>query len=104
MASTTLFSLPPEVIFLILDNMHPCEYSGFACTCQRALKLINQKLDTPEYLHYTTFISGARKSRTAAYIHVHRIYRVWQFPGAENGAKGLRICHFFNPEWNDPDL
>jgi len=106
MSPTHLFSLPPELIFLILDYMHPCEYSGFTCTCQRALSLINQKLDTAEHVHYETFFYGIgeRKSRTAAYIKVHRLYLQWQFPEAEGAAKGLRICQFFNPEWNDPDL
>jgi hypothetical protein len=45
--------LPPELIFRVLDSiMYPHEYSGFPCTCQRALSLAGQKLKISEYYLY----------------------------------------------------
>jgi hypothetical protein len=40
--------LPTELIFRILNFMHPHRYSGFPCTCKRALALVNRKLGVGE--------------------------------------------------------
>lgn len=44
MESSPLSALPTELIIRILD---PYDMSGFSCTCQHALSLVNKKLDTP---------------------------------------------------------
>lgn len=48
MESSLLGTLPSELILCILNFLSPLEMSGFSCTCQRALSLANQKLDTPD--------------------------------------------------------
>jgi hypothetical protein len=76
-----LFSLPPELIFQILDLMEPHEYAGFSCTCRHAVTLVNRKLDNPKdkegLYSYLTFCSEdialrdhlpPWKSRTARYV------------------------------------
>jgi hypothetical protein len=48
MESSPFSALPTELIFRILDFMGPYDMSGFCCTCQHALSLVNKKLDTPD--------------------------------------------------------
>jgi hypothetical protein len=48
MDSSPLNSLPTELIFRILDFIEPHEYSGFSCTCQEAVVIVNRKLDNPK--------------------------------------------------------
>lgn len=48
MEPNILETLPPELIFHILDFLGPVEMSAFPCTCQHALSLVNQKIDTPD--------------------------------------------------------
>ena len=43
--SSLLATLPPELIFLILDFMDPHEMAGLSCACRRTLLIVNQKLD-----------------------------------------------------------
>jgi hypothetical protein len=42
--TSRLGSLPPKLIFRILDFMKPHEYSGFSCACRETETLINRKL------------------------------------------------------------
>jgi hypothetical protein len=72
MESSTLRVLPQELIFQILEFMEPHEYSGFSCTCQCALSLVNRKLDTPENRGLDP--QEFHMSRTAAFV---ARYRVW---------------------------
>jgi len=81
-SSLGLGSLPPELIFRILDFMEPHEYSGFSCTCRHAVTLVNRKLDNPKdkeelYSWLGRFLHDdiplriylpPRKSRTARYV------------------------------------
>jgi hypothetical protein len=50
--------------------MRPREMSGFACVCQRALSLVNRKLDTPKGRQ--RYPLGTYTSRTGAFIGVGR--------------------------------
>jgi len=62
--------LPTELIFRILDFMHPHQYSGLPCTCQRALALVNQKLEVGEYC-FTSLTDW--KSQTAPYVNMQSL-------------------------------
>ena len=62
--------LPPELIFRILDFMHPHQYSGLPCTCQRALALVNRKLEVGEYC--VTSLTDW-KSATAPYVDMQSL-------------------------------
>ena len=83
--------LPPEIIYKILDDMWPDEYSGFSCTCRCALGLANAKFkNTPDD------VSGNRDSTmslTGAFVRGFREYKErWQSSGG---------CYTVD---DDPDL
>jgi hypothetical protein len=106
MELSPLRSLPPELIFRILDFLDPLEYTGFPCTCQRALSLVNRMLDTPEDRSFTA-LDEDRRSRTAAFVEAERIFRDGNFPTAESGWEGLSDCAdvcYFDESVDDPDL
>jgi hypothetical protein len=65
--------LPTEIIFRILDFLEPQEYSGLSCTCQRALALTNQKLDTPEAMEGIYRTTDDWKSRTGQLVTMRGI-------------------------------
>jgi hypothetical protein len=65
-----LGTIPTELIFRILDFMHPHQYSGLPCTCQRALVLVNQKLEVGEYC-FTSLTDW--KSQTAPYVNMQSL-------------------------------
>jgi len=45
LARRTIFDvLPPEIIFHILDTLHPNLYTGFLCASRQALAVTNAKL------------------------------------------------------------
>jgi hypothetical protein len=92
----TLEILPPELIFRILDFMHPHEYSSFPCTCRRDLSLVNRKLQVAEYC-YTTLTSW--KSATAPYVNMQNI----TLPPWEIGWENMSGCYAYNGE-DDDDL
>ena len=48
MDSSPLATLSLELIFRILDFLEPHKYSGFSCTCRRAVIIVNKKLDNPK--------------------------------------------------------
>jgi hypothetical protein len=79
--------------------MHLHEYSGLPCTCQRALSLVNRKLEIPEYCY--TFLTSW-KSATAPYVNMQSIalYPVDDVLWSENVA----VCYSVNPDFKDPDL
>lgn len=62
--------LLPELIFRILDFMHPHQYSGLPCTCQRAFALLNRKLEVGEYC-FTSITDW--KSATAPYVDMQSL-------------------------------
>lgn len=62
--------MPTELIFRILDFMHLYQYCGFPCTCQRALALVNQKLEVGEYC--VTSLPDW-KSATAPYVNMQSL-------------------------------
>lgn len=70
MESSPLGTIPPELIFPILDFMEPHEFSGLSCTCQRALWLVNQYLKPYEF--GGPKILGDSKSRTAYFVRENR--------------------------------
>jgi hypothetical protein len=72
MESSPLRVLPQELIFQVLEFMEPHEYSGFSCTCQRALSLVNRKLDTPENRRLD--LREFNRSCTAAFVARHRAW------------------------------
>jgi hypothetical protein len=89
MDSSPLWTLPPELIFRILDFLHPGDYSGFSCTCKRALSLVNQALDVPQYRSLTKLEN--RRSRTAAFVEINRRCLNGELPSVaswEEGAGG----------------
>jgi hypothetical protein len=67
--SALLGTLPPELIFRILDFMNPYDMAGFSCACRRTLLLFNRKLDTEgrELDPLRTYIS-----RTSAFNEFRR--------------------------------
>jgi hypothetical protein len=104
MEASPLGTLPPELIFRILDLMHPIQYSGFSCVCRRALSLVNQKLDTPRHRKLTSL--GSRKSRTAAFVAIQRLYLDGKLPPVDDklGSENVAICYGPDPDENDSDL
>lgn len=100
MATNSLGALeimPPELIFRILDFMHPHQYSGLPCTCTRALELVNRKLEVAEHC-YTTIT--AWKSATAPYVNMQNI----TFPPGVCGWEGDSGCYAVDLDSDDPDL
>jgi hypothetical protein len=104
MDSSPLGTLPPELIFRILDLMIPFQYSGFSCVCQRALSLVNQNFDTPGHRKLTSL--EFRKSRTAAFVAIQRTLLDGKLaPVNENlGPETVAICYGPDPDENDSDL
>lgn len=93
----TLGILPPELIFRILDFMLPHQYSGFPCTCRRAVSLVNRKLEVAEHC-YTTLTSY--KSATAPYVNMQNI----TLPSREIGWENVAICYGPDPDFEDQYL
>jgi hypothetical protein len=91
MESSLLGILPPELIFRILDFLDPLEYTGFPCTCQYALALVNKMLDTPEGRGFTA-IDKNRKSRTAAFVEAKRLSLDGSFAMMKNWQGGPSDC------------
>jgi hypothetical protein len=91
MESSPLGTLPPELIFRILDFLNPLEYTGFPCTCQHALSLVNHMLDTPEN-HNFTALDEDRRSWTAAFVQAKRLSLDGSFAMMENWQEGLSDC------------
>jgi hypothetical protein len=87
--------LPVELIFRILDFMDPRQYSGLPCTCQRALLIVNRKLEFEEAC-YTTL--SFWKSATAPYVN-----RITLAP-LECGWENVCICYGPDPNESDSDL
>ena len=100
MDSSPLLMLPTELLFQILDFMSPAEYSGFSCTCRRALTVINEKLDTQEHRHRGSLSSYL--SRTAGYVEYRRFMSNIRMPPA-SGADEWIVCYGATLE-DDPDL
>jgi hypothetical protein len=73
MDASPLVVLPPELIFHVLDFMHPHEYSGLPGTCQGMLSIVNQKLDTSQSHRLFLLDSYLHMSRTATFVKSHRI-------------------------------
>jgi hypothetical protein len=114
MDSGPLFSLPPELIFQILDLMEPHEYAGFSCTCRHAVTLVNRKLDNPKdkeglysYLRFRSEDIALRdhlppwKSRTARYVAkesssraISEYLREYQ----ESDCSGSMLMHLYDPD------
>jgi hypothetical protein len=95
--------LPTELIFRILDCMDPREYSGLSCTCQRALALTNQKLDTPEAMEGIWRTTYNWKSRTGELVTMRGITFAPATviePHMESCINGSRLPDGFS----DPDL
>jgi hypothetical protein len=92
-----LGTLPTELLFRVLDFMHPHQYSGFPCTCTRALLLVNRKLEVAEYC-YTTLTSC--KSATAPYVDMQHI----TLPPWELGWDNVSICYGPPTDEDDEDL
>jgi hypothetical protein len=113
MDSSPLFSLPPELIFQILDFMEPHEYSGFSCTCRHAVTLVNRKLDNPKdkeelyswlrgSRHYDSeaplrLYLPPRKTRTARYVDKRAMSEYLSYRESDCGKIALVV----DP---DPDL
>jgi hypothetical protein len=102
MESSPLATLPPKLIFRILDFMEPHEYSGLSCTCRRALALTNQMLHNPEYMEgvYSSLVNW--KSCTALFVNMRGL----RHPPA-TVIEGWMMCG--HPEFllmgqDDPDL
>jgi hypothetical protein len=91
MESSPLGTLPPELIFRIFDFLKPLEYTGFPCTCQHALSLVDYMLDTPED-HNFTALHEDRKSRTAAFVEAKRLSLDGSFAILENWQECPSNC------------
>lgn len=70
MKSALLETLPPELIFGILDFINPYDMAGFSSACRSTLLLVDQKLDTEgrELDPLGTYIS-----RTGAFNEFRRV-------------------------------
>jgi hypothetical protein len=113
MDSSPLSSLPTELIFRILDFLKPHEYSGFSCTCQEAVAVVNRKLDNPKdkdglYLGWD-YLDDSKalhtqlppyKSRTARYVDKERRRRQWE---SEKRRRELEdyVCVYYGPPSDD---
>ena len=89
MESSPLRILPPELILRIPDYLHPCDYSGFSCTCKRALSLANRNLDAPQHRGLTSLEN--RTSRTAVFVEINRRCLNGELPSVvdwEQGSSG----------------
>lgn len=95
MESSPLKLLPPELMFQVLDLMYPHEYSAFPCTCQRALFLVNEKLEYESCVSTLT----SWKCATAQFVYKQKL----RFAPAE-GVKGASECYGGIDNFNDPDL
>jgi hypothetical protein len=104
MDSSPLGTLPPELIFRILDLMIPFRYSGFSCVCRRALSLVNQKLDTPKHRKLTSL--EFRKSHTAAFVAILRLVLDGKLAWVNDklGSENVAICYGSELDENDSDL
>lgn len=103
LAHRTIFDiLPTEIIYNILDNMFPHEYSGFSCASRQALAVNNAKLQ-PElsgaYAGYAT-IRTHYVSITGRFAYVFRPREIEAEDICEAGGCNGRYC----PTWDDPDL
>jgi hypothetical protein len=114
MDSSPLFSLPPELIFQILDLMEPHEYAGFSCTCRHAVTLVNRKLDNPKdkeglyfYLRFRSEDIALRdhlppwKSRTARYVAKESSSRAmseYLREYQESDCSGSMLMHLYDPD------
>jgi hypothetical protein len=90
----TLGTLPPELIYQILDFMHPHEYSGLPCTCRCALSLVNRKLKVREYKSW--------KSAAAPYVNMQSITLAPL--NFVYGSKDVSFNYSVGPDFDDPDL
>ena len=88
--------LPTELIFRILDFMHPHQYSGFPCTCQRTLVIVNRKLEVGEYC-FTSLTDW--KSQTAPYVNMQSL----TLPPWEIRWENVSACYGYTGE-DDDDL
>lgn len=63
-----LGTLPPELIFRILDFMDPYDMAGLSCACRSMLLLVNRKLDIEgrELDPLGTYISRTGQPRATA--------------------------------------
>ena len=98
MESSLLATLPPELIFPILDFMDSHEMSGLSCAYRCTLLLVDQKLDT-EGRHLDPL--KLCTSRTGAFNEFRRV--TLERLLAENGAtSGCFDPGYFSD--NDSDL
>jgi hypothetical protein len=95
MDSSPLKTLPPELVFRILDLMSPFQYSGFSCVCRRALSLVNQRLDTPKHRKLTSLES--RKSRTAAFVTIQRLFMDGKLAPVDDKLSSEDVCICYGP-------
>jgi hypothetical protein len=78
-----------------LGFMDPRQYSGLPCTCQRALLIVNRKLEFEEACCTTL---SFWKSATAPYVN-----RITLAP-LECGWENVCICYGPDPNESDSDL
>lgn len=96
MDSSPLGVLPPELIYHVLDFMHPHEYSGLSCTCQRMLSVVNQKLNTPQSREFASL--NPYVSRTAAFVKAEHEVIIWGEVPEDIG------CYYISMDEDDYDL
>jgi hypothetical protein len=108
MDSGPLSSLPTELIFRILGFLEPHEYSGFSCTCQKAVAIVNRKLDNAkdqEELWFGLDLNSSQalysripywKSRTARFVDKEGRRRRLEL---EKRRKELEdyVCFYYGP-------
>jgi hypothetical protein len=90
----TLGTLPPELIFHILDLMHPHEYSGLPRTCRCALSLVNRKLKVREYKSWKNAAAPHVKMQSITLAPLNFVYE----------SKDISFNYSVGPDFDDPDL
>jgi hypothetical protein len=90
----TLETLPPELIFHILDFMLPHEFSGLPCTCRCALSLVNRKLKVREYKSWKSAEAPYVNMQSIALAPLNFVY----------GSKDISFNYSVGPDFDDPDL
>jgi hypothetical protein len=101
-------SIPTELIFQILDFLKPHEYSGFSCTCQEAVAIVNRKLDNAkdqEELWFGLDLNSSQalysripywKSRTARFVDKERRTRQWESEKRRSELEDY-VCVYWGP-------
>jgi hypothetical protein len=98
-AKANLFDeLPTEIILRILNFMWPHDFSGFTCTCRRALELVNSKWASDD--HDCSQYRDSTVSLTGAWLHSIREHQKEYEAEINNTA----VCYMVDDDNDDPDL